>query len=420
VQPSEYQQHPLWEAVTGLGAALDSAPSPDGDDIHKIERIRAVHAELDQRRDLNPYLMDETLLDQAQTTVEAVRSATAAYADDPQANAAQLDTAVAQTAQVLTAVRTWPQPPADTATKATKAAASRFHTSVDEMLGSLRDRANGLAARLDEIDAQGQERTDAAKEELAALQKAIEQSRTETTALATRLTEQIETQRTSFETEAATRTESFEAEVEALREKAKEHADALVAQSQEARDEQTAKADEYLKSLKRREDQARKLLDATSRHVIAGDYGKWSARQATTAIRWTIAAVAIGLGTAAVLVYALDGASDDSLQFTLYKTGISVVGLIIAGYCARQAAEHRREERVAKRLHLDLNALEPFLEHVEDPAALRTEVARRVFVPQQPDQPEQLPRFGFRRGLSVSELAALITAVRGTEVPPAP
>jgi hypothetical protein len=104
VQPSEYQQHSLWEAVTGLGAALDSAPSPDGDDVHKIERIRAVHAELDQRRDLNPYLMDETLLDQAQTTAEAVRSATAAYANDPQANAAQLDTAVAQTAQVLTAV----------------------------------------------------------------------------------------------------------------------------------------------------------------------------------------------------------------------------------------------------------------------------------------------------------------------------
>lgn len=166
MQPSEYQQHPLWEAVTGLRAALDNAPSPDGDDVHKFERIRAVQGELDQRRDLNPYLMDQALLDQAQTSTDAVRSATAAYAEDPGANAAQLDTAVAQTAQVLTALRMWPQPPADTATKATKAAASRFHTSVDEMLGALRDRAEGLAARLDEIDAHSQERSDAAKEEL--------------------------------------------------------------------------------------------------------------------------------------------------------------------------------------------------------------------------------------------------------------
>jgi hypothetical protein len=420
VQPSEYQQHPLWEAVTGLGAALENAPSPEGDDVHKIERIRAVHGELDQRRDLNPYLMDQPLLDQAQTSTEAVRAATAAYAEDPEANAEQLDTAVAQTAQVLTALRTWPQPPADTATRATKAAASRFHASVDEMLGALRERADGLAARLHQIDAQGRERTDAAKEDLDGLKAAIEQSRSEVTALASRLIEQIETQRTSFENEARTRTESFDAELEALRQKAHEHADALAAQSQEARDEQTAKADEFLKSLEQREDRARKLLDATSRHVIAGDYGKWAARQATAAVIWTVLAVVIGLGTAGALLYALDGASDDSLQFTLYKTGISVVGLIIAGYCARQAAEHRREERVAKRLHLDLNALEPFLEHVEDPVALRTEVARRVFVPQQPDRPEQLPRFGFRRGLSVTELAALITAVRGTGATPAP
>lgn len=420
MQPSEYQEHPLWEAVSGLGAALEAAPEPDGDDLHKVQRVRAVYDELDQRRELNPYLMDSALLDQAQTATEAVRTAMAAYADDPEGAAAQLDTAVAQTAQVLTGLRTWPQPPADTATKATKAAASRFHNTVDEMLGTLRERADGLAERLDEVDEQGQERTAAAKEEFARLQTAIEQANAEVQTLAGRLTEQIETQRSSFETEATTRSEAFDAEVEKLREKAKEHADELTRLSKEAQDEQAAKADELIKSLEQREDRARKLLDATSRHVIAGDYGKWAARQATAAIRWTVAAVVIGLGTAAALLYALEGASNDSIQFTLYKTGISVIGLIIAGYCARQAAEHRREERVAKRLHLDLNALEPFLEHVEDPAALRTEVARRVFVPQQPEQQDYVPRFGFRRALSVTELTALITAVRGTAGPPAP
>lgn len=418
MQPSEYKGHPLWESVNGLGSALAAAPDPDGDDLHKIQRVRAVYDELDQRRELNPYLMDETLLDQAQTATDAVRTAMAAYAEDPEAAAAQLDTAVAQTTQVLTGLRTWPQPPADTATKATKAAASRFHATVDEMLGALRERADGLAQRFDEIDEQGQERTAAVKEELAELSTAIEASRAEVQALATRLTEQIETQRTSFQTEATSRTESFEAEVQTLREKAKEHADALARLSKEAQDEQAAKADELIKSLEQREDRARKLLEATSRHVIAGDYGNWAARQATAAIRWTVAAVVIGLGTAAALLYALEGASDDSIQFTLYKTGISVIGLIIAGYCARQAAEHRREERVAKRLHLDLNALEPFLEQVEDPAALRMEVARRVFVPQQPEQQDAVPRFGFRRALSVTELTALIAAVRGTGVPP--
>lgn len=420
MQPSEFKQHALWSATDGLGVALDNAPQPDGDDLHKVERVRAVHDDLAQRRDVNPYLMDENLLDQVHTGIEAVRAAMAAYAGDPEAGAAQLDTAVAQTTQVLTYLRTWPQPPADTATKATKAAASRFHTSVDEMLGALKQRADGLAARLEEIDGQGQERTETAKEELAALQTAIEQSQTETTALATRLTEQIETQRTSFEAEAKSRSQSFADEVEELREAAQTEATAFAERSKGAHAEQKAKADEILKVLAEREERAKALLDATSRHAIAGDYGKWAARQARAAMIYTILAVVIGLATAGVLLYSLGGAADDSIQFTLYKTGISVVGLIIAGYCARQAAEHRREERVAKRLSLDLAALEPFLEHVEDPTALRTEIARRVFVPEQPKQQEAPPRFGFGRGLNMTELTALLAVLKAPGGPPAP
>jgi chemotaxis protein histidine kinase CheA len=420
VQPSEFKQHALWSATDGLGVALDNAPQPDGDDLHKVERVRAVHDDLAQRRDVNPYLMDENLLDQVHTGIDAVRTAMAAYVADPEAGAAQLDTAVAQTTQVLTYLRTWPQPPADTATKATKAAASRFHTSVDEMLGALKQRADALAARLEEIDGQGQERTETAKEELAALQTAIEQSQTETTALATRLTEQIETQRTSFEAEAKSRSQSFTAEVEELREAAQTEATAFAERSKEAHADQKAKADEILKVLAEREERAKALLDATSRHAIAGDYGKWAARQARAAMIYTILAVVIGLATAGVLLYSLGGAADDSIQFTLYKTGISVVGLIIAGYCARQAAEHRREERVAKRLSLDLAALEPFLEHVEDPTALRTEIARRVFVPEQPKQQEAPPRFGFGRGLNITELTALLAVLKAPGGPPAP
>lgn len=272
------------------------------------------------------------------------------------------------------------------------------------------EEGHSLKERLREIDEQGQERTDAAKEELAALQTAIEQANTEVQALASRLTELIETQRTSFQAEATSRTQSFDAEIETLREQAKEQATELARLSKEAQDEQSVRADEHLASLADKEDRTRRLLDATSRPAIAGDYGKWSARQAKAASISTVLAVVIGLATAAALLYALDGASNDSLQFTLYKTGISVVGLIIAGYCARQAAEHRREERAAKRLHLDLNALEPFLENVDNPQELRTEIARRIFVPQQPKQQESLPRFAFRRGLNITETDASSTA----------
>lgn len=418
MKPHEYQEHPLWTAVTGLADALGKVQKPDGDEIHQIERVRVTHGELDQRRDLDPYLMDETMLDQVQTSAEAVRAAMAAYAEDPQESADQLETAVAQTAQVLTHLRTWPQPAADTATKATKAAASKFHTTIDEMLGALRQKADTLADRLDEVDALGKERTEAAKAALQELGTAIEASNTEVTALAARLTGQIDSQKTAFDAEATARADSFNTEVKRLAAQAKEQAEDLAEKSRQVQDAQAAKADEIVASLEQREERARALLDSTSRHAIAGDYGKWAARQAKAALNWTIATVFIGLCTAVALYIAIDSTADDSIQFTLYKTGVSVIGLIVAGYCARQAAEHRREERVAKRLHLDLNALEPFLEQVEDPAALRTEIAKRVFVPQQPEQLEPVPRFGFRRGLSFTEFTALLAVLKGG--PPGP
>lgn len=413
MEPNEYHRHPLWTAVTGLGEAIERVPDPkDEDGLHTLQRVRATLDELDQRRALNPYLVDEPMCDQLETGTDAVLAAMSDYADDPEGSAAQLDTAVAQTSQVLAQLRTWPTPPADTATRATKAAASKFNTSVDEMIGTLSKKADGLAKRLEEIDSDGKECAEVANATLDQLRSDIEQSRQDVSSLAERLSAQIDSQRTAFEAESQQRSTSFDREVADLRTAVKEQTDSLAQRSQESHDAQLAKAEEVLAALNKHEERARALLDSTSRHAIAGDYGKWAARQALIAIIWTVVAVVVGLSTAVALLLAIGSAADDSIQFTLYKTGVSVIGLIVAGYCARQAAEHRREERIAKRLHLDLNALEPFLEQVENPEKLRTEIARRVFVPEQSASPEQAPRFAIPRGLSVREVTALAAVLK--------
>jgi hypothetical protein len=105
------------------------------------------------------------------------------------------------------------------------------------------------------------------------------------------------------------------------------------------------------------------------------------------------------------------GAQNDSTQFLVSKSTVGLIGLIVAGYAARQAAEHRAEERTAKRLGLDLAALEPFLENVEDPKELRVDIARRVFAPESSTTDE--PRFAFgRRGMSLGELAEFVKVIR--------
>lgn len=87
----------------------------------------------------------------------------------------------------------------------------------------------------------------------------------------------------------------------------------------------------------------------------------------------------------------------------------------MAGYAARQASEHRREERAAKKLALDLAALGPFLEHVTDAEPLRQAVAMRVFAP----EPGEIAGDGHShlrirgRSMTIADVIELIRVAQG-------
>lgn len=137
--------------------------------------------------------------------------------------------------------------------------------------------------------------------------------------------------------------------------------------------------------------------------------------RASAAFRWTSATVVIGIATVAGLIYAVGSAADDSIQFTVSKASISVIGLIVAGYCARQAAEHRREERTAKRLALDLAGSS----RSRSRSTTRRTCARRS--PAEPlfssvRAPGSDGSVRAKRGsLSITELTELLTAILGKQ-----
>ena len=164
--------------------------------------------------------------------------------------------------------------------------------------------------------------------------------------------------------------------------------------------------------------QAKALTDETARHAVAGEYGTWAAHQASAAFWWTVATVVVGLATVGGLIAALRSTEDDSIQHIVAKLSISLVGLFVAAYTAHQAAEHRREERTAKRLALDLAALQPFLEQIQDLAELeklRVAVANRVFVPDESrdHSPEGRVRLGRGDSISIGGLLELLRTISG-------
>lgn len=430
VKTEEFKSHVVWNTLADLQSRVEGdLHLRDAEDRYHAQRIHSVAEYVDALRDSDPVLLEPQFMQDLYAHLQQILNALDAYLKNPDAQQ-YLASAASSVANVTAVVRQHVVPfSPDEAHRAAKAASTRYRNSLDAEVERLKGEVDamrvGLAKEKTEreqearaVAAQQQAAEDASSERLAVLSETIAERERRIEALELKLSAQIDQQRNAFEVEAASRAAAFK-ESETLREDSEsERLEAAKESSKTAREAQDHAAQKLMDALETYKSQAAALVDTTSRHAIAGDYGTWASNQATAAFRWTVVTVVIGIATVAGLIYAVGSAANDSIQFTVYKTSISVIGLIVAGYCARQAAEHRKEERTAKRLALDLAALEPFLEQIDDPKELREEIARRVFVPERQSGGEGEGSVRTKRGsMSITEVTELLTAVRGSNAP---
>lgn len=429
MQREQYAAHAVWTTLEAVQALLDTDLHPwDDASRYDVQRLHAIAEFVDGLRDSEGVLVEPQALNDLQSHLQSLHNSLAAYSGNREANRGHLSAAASHIPNLLSVGRTYfifdlPGDPG----RGTKAAATRYKNALDAEVDRLTAQVDALQAQLAEAQTVREENELAANQRLEELTNTIQGRGVDIDALAVKLQAQIDEQRTAFEADTTSRASAFKASLQAA---ADEEA-ARIAAANEAENERLAAAEdseaqararhdssakELIGALEEYRDQAKNLADTTSRHAVAGEYGKWASHQATAAFRWTLLAVAIGIGTVIGLVVAISSAGDDTLQFTLYKTSISIVGLIVAGYAARQASEHRREERTAKRLALDLAALGPFLEQVTDAEELRQAVAKRVFAPdpgQADDGEGSRLRLKGGSSLSVADLVELLKASRG-------
>lgn len=395
MQTEQYETHPVWN-ILDTYRDLVEADLHAWDDTSRywVHRVHAGCELVESLRDLDPVLVEENALPELQNSVQQIVNMLETYLKDTTSNRTYLE----QAAQYVGGIRTtaqshFPKLSPTAATASTKAAASRYRKSLDKEADRLAARIKALEDDLTQTRALAQQAQQSSNQRLEELSNEIATRENEIAAITVNLNEQITEQKKSFQEESATRTKRTQTTLQEIRDtedirvanatKVEEKRIAAALESaKNARTDLEGQGSEMIAALSNYRDQAKALVDTTSRHAVAGDYGTWASRQSFAAFWWTIFAVVVGLGTAVILIFAISTAADDSVQFTLYKTSISVIGLIVAGYSARQASEHRREERASKRLSLDLAALGPFLEQVEDAEPLRQAVAKRVFAPE--------------------------------------
>lgn len=403
-----FEAHPAWTTLAELKTKTDRLLDADTpEQRYWVRRLNSILEYVDTLRASDPILVEDQGITEIQSHLTQLNNHIDNYLADQEVNLPHLQAASDYVPQVMATVRSqFPFMTADQATPAIKASATRYKNSLDAEVDALRERVGEMA---EQADAKNTESIT----EFEDLRARIEAARQEVSSLSVTLNSQIDQQRTAFEADNALRSSTFE---EAQKVRSDQFASDR-GESQKAQEEQferqRSSGEDFLNKLEAYEQRAGSLVDTTSKHAISGDYKTWAALQGKAANAWTKATVVLGILVAVGLGALAMTASGDSTGFIMSKLSISVVGLIVAGYSARQASEYRKEERTSKRLALDLDALEPFLEHVDDAKALRTEVAKRIFAPTAPANANAGAGFRFRRNsLSIGEIFEIFKSMQ--------
>lgn len=332
-------------------------------------------------RQVDASLVSASRIAQMQTTIDEIQTTVEAF--DPEA-APDLEPADQAADRLLDTVAALPHRPIEEAAEQGKALAQSFQRSARARERAVRSDLESVGAQVSELE----QKVENAKGELsAAMDERTSALETRATEIGSQLeaTEQGQSQLLDEQREAFQQMQGeLRADFDQKRDdqlgeinKQREEADARLKKSLEGH---TGQAEEVLADLKRKDADAEELVGSISIRGTADRYEREAKAQGEIADRWRRVTVALGLlaglvaGSAAFL-------SDQEPEHIAGKIAVGVLLAGVAGYTARQSAQHRHREERASKLHLDLAAFGPFIEPLPEEAKNEERIllGRRVF-----------------------------------------
>lgn len=374
-----YLEHPLWPAVSGALAALDAGcqSSPDHD-RGEANRLRWILTYLGELGVTAEPLVSQNSLDACHANVVALGQVLEQWQRD-QVPALLSDAATSRVNAVLEAIRGWPVSK-DRYAKGVIAAAEEFVTS-----------ANSEAATLRTLVA---DMTD----QVAALRAQLDGDRAASEQLAGTTQQQVDRQTVRLDDALNGHQATFAA---AEAERANAHTTAMAAQAKEAAEQRSdidreleadrrgwaTEAQTALAHLAEKKKEVDDLVNAVAVTGTATEYRSYAKQEGDAADFWRwVAAGAFGLAFVVFLVMLLvvggSVTGETPWQLVVFKVTGSVGLLALGAYAARESTSHRKSERAAKSIDLDLAALEPFIVNMPEnnKREIRLGAARRLFV----------------------------------------
>lgn len=211
------------------------------------------------------------------------------------------------------------------------------------------------------------------REVASAVEEAVKQSEA-------RIEEALQSHRTVFEEEQEQRSTA-----------STERLDAQIAEWEKSREEARGLSDGLIADIDKKKDEAEKLLGAIAQRSTATDYGAWAMQQRRSAFWWSVTAVVLFILASLVFIEStfhfvtspsVTPSGDSLWGEVVTRLGMTAVVLAGALYAAKEAGQHRKEERKAKARELVLTTMDPFMANIDEDVRvlLRSEAARAIFV----------------------------------------
>jgi hypothetical protein len=183
-----------------------------------------------------------------------------------------------------------------------------------------------------------------------------------------------------------------------------------IEKTQSALQKALGQGEELLAEIEVLHDTVKKVSGALGNDALAGGFGTYANEQRTSA-NWLLGGAITSLGLAALVAIILAVAAahgNETWQRFGSKALVTVALAGLGSYLAVQSAEHRSQEKFARRRHLDLLALGPFIVELDatKQELIRETLALKSFMVE--DQPIANSPTRLHKGLSVSDLIKLI------------
>jgi hypothetical protein len=281
-----------------------------------------------------------------------------------------------------------------------KKAAAQLGEAATAKTSQLQNQASDLQGQLNQLREEAMQASDSVKaasdERLKELQTRLDTLATEAEAERARVQQTIDSFETQFKSEQETRHSQFEeskkeldAKAEQVIEESKEAAAKSFGNEEERADKVIAdlheRSSKVVNFLAEKKQEAIDMVDAEATSSTAGAFKKEAEEQKGEADLWRLFALALG-GVALIVALVAVGLAIAEVaggsSFLFAKLAAITLLLGVAGYAAGQSGQHRRREKRARRLYLELVAFKPFSEPLPEPErhAVRKEFIERLFV----------------------------------------